>query len=340
MTGYADLSLRLPSTTARWESPAFRAELGAWVASHVGEPTSLEPIKVRPWAAVFRAETPHGVHYAKQSCSTQAFEAALLAELVELAPHHVVPLTALDRERGLLMTPDQGPVLNDSAGDDIDVWCRVVAAGAALQREVAPYVDRLAAIGVTTIEPGDSVGYVQQLLDQLAGLPESDPRAMPAEDRAAVRAHLPVVEGWVEQVTALGLPTTLVHNDLHGNNVFDIDGELRFFDFGDALLMDPLAALFIPLNVLAHGLEAGPDDPRLAYVADAGLEVWSDLVPMDALRATLPMALQLARLGRAEAWASCQAPMNDAEVEEWGDAAAWWLGSLLVDPPLGRLASG
>ena len=337
MPPYADVTLRTPSTSAHWGSPAFRDELTAWIAGHVGEPTGLEPVKMRPWATVWRAETPHGVQFAKQGCSGQAFEAALLAELNHLAPHHVVPLTAFDADRGLLMTPDQGPVLNESAGDDIDVWCRVVAAGAQLQREVAPHVDRLAATGLTTIAPCDAAGYVAQFVDRLALLPEGDPRGMSADDRAAVRAHLPVVAHWAEQVAALGLPTTLVHNDLHGSNVFDIGGELRFFDFGDALLMEPLAALLIPVNVLAHRLEAGPDDPRLARVADAGLEVWSDLAPLSELRAALPVALQLARLGRAESWARCQAPMSDSEVEEWGDSASYWLGSLLLDPPLGHL---
>lgn len=337
MSGYVPVDLRLASASAHWESPAFREELAAWVTAEVGKPTSLEPVKVRAWASVWRAETASGVHFAKQNCSTQAFEAALLAELVDLAPHHVVPLTAVDLDRGLLMTPDQGPVLAENAGDDVDTWVRVVTAGAALQREVAPYVDRLTAAGLTTIAPADVVAYVEQRLDGFAELPDGDRRSMSAEDRTAVRAHLPVVAGWVEQVAALGLPSTLIHNDLHGHNVFDRDGELRFFDFGDALLMEPLAALLIPVNVLAHQLEAGPDDPRLHHVADAGLEVWSDLAPTTELRAALPAALQLARLGRVESWLRCQAPMNDAELEEWGDSAAYWLASLLLDPPMGRL---
>ena len=160
---------------------------------------------------------------------------------------------------------------------------------------------------------------------------------MPAERRAAVRAQLPTVGRRVEQVAALGLPTTLCHNDLHGNNVFDIDGELRFFDFGDALLMEPLAALTLPLTVLADALGAGPDDPGLWRVADAGLEVWSDVAPAAELRAALPAALQLGRLGRVVTWVRCLAPMDDAELAEWGSAAGVALASLLEPPPLGHL---
>ena len=63
--------------------------------------------------------------------------------------------------------------------------------------------------------------------------------------------------------------------------------------------------------------------------------MWTDYAPATALRAALPAALQLARLARTESWIRCTAPMNDAELGEWGDAAAYWLASLVQDPPVG-----
>ncbi|WP_028642258.1 phosphotransferase [Nocardioides sp. URHA0020] len=334
MPRYADIALRLPSTSERWSGDAFRAELTAWIADAVGEPSSLEPVKIRPWATVWRAETPGGVFFAKQNCPTQAHEARLLVALNDLAARHVVPVTAADRDRDLLLTPDQGPVLGESADDDVDTWCRVVAGGAQLQLEVARYADRLAAAGLTTLAPGDCRSYVEVQLDAFAALPAGDRRAMHADDRAAVRALLPAVSAWSEQVGALGLPLTLCHNDLHGRNVFDRGGGLRFFDFADALLMEPLAALLIPINGLAHALDAGPEDPRLHRVADAAVEVWTDYATAAEIRAALPAALQLARLARTESWIRCTAPMDAAELDDWGDAAARWLTSLTRDPLL------
>lgn len=55
-------------------------------------------------------------------------------------------------------------------------WCRVVASGA--------------------------VSYVEQCLDAFARLPEGDLRAMSGEDRAALRAHLPVVARWAGELGA------------------------------------------------------------------------------------------------------------------------------------------
>lgn len=336
MKRYADISLRLPSASERWSGDAFRAELRDWVAAAVGEPLSLEPVQVRPWATVWRAETATGVFYAKQNCSTQSYEAALVVALNDLAARHVVPLTAVDTARGLFLTPDLGTPLGDAgrdADEDVDLWCRVVTAGAHLQLDVARYVDRLIGVGLTVLAPRDCVEYVEEQLACFAALPGGDPRAMPAGQPAAVRAALPQVAGWAEQVAALGLPLTLCHNDLHSRNVFDLGGELRFFDFADAMVTEPLAALLVPLNLLAHRLQLPPDDARLRRVADAGLEVWSEHAPMAELRAALPAALQLARLARTESWIRCTAPMNEAELADRGDAAAYWLGSLLMAPP-------
>jgi hypothetical protein len=327
---YADLFLRLPSTSARWRGPEFRAELTAWVTDVAAAPSSMEPVRDRPWSTVWRAETAHGVFYAKQNTPLQAFEASLMAVLAKIAPDHVVPVTAVDEGRDLLLTPDQGVVLGESAdglSDEAaaDLAVRVVLAGAELQREVAPHADRLMGAGLTRLGPLDVVGYVEQRLDDFARLPASDPRALSPEAATRVSDFLPRLARDCEELASVGLPLTLQHNDLHQFNVFDVDGELRFFDFGDALLSDPLAALWVPLGGLAHRLECTVGDPRVQRVADAALECWTDAASLTELRRVLPAALQLGRLSRAESYVRCYASMNEAELAEYGDAAAYWL---------------
>ena len=317
MVGYAEVGEVQPSASERWQGPAFREELRRWVAGLVGEPTSLEPVKVRPWATVWRAETDTGVFYAKQNCPGQAFEAALVVVLNDLAARHVVPLAGVDFGRGLFLAPDQGEPLGDGTIED---WCRGVAAGAQRQLEVSRYADHLVGAGLTVLAPADCPGYAERRLAELT-LPHP-----PSATRDDVRR-------WSDAVGALGLPLTLCHNDLHGRNVFDRDGELRFFDFADALVTEPLATLLVPLNVLMNQLDCAPDDPRLRRVADAALEVWTEHASMTALRGVLPAALQLARLARVESWIRCTAPMTAAERAEWGGAPEAWLASLGEQPP-------
>jgi len=317
---------------AEWATPAYADLVRDWCASVLGPVGEMTQHRLRPWATVWRIGSASGPHYFKQNCPGQAFEAAAVDVLAELAPQHTVPVRAVDTERGFLLTPDQGPVFGDVAGDDLDSWCRLVATAARFQRAIAPSVDRLTAVGMTVMPVAGSAAYVEQRIADFSALPHSHPSHLPEEQVAALRGRLPAVRAWSEQVAALGLPLTLHHNDLHEHNAFDVDGELRFFDFGDALISEPLGELRIPLAVLAHRLGCDPTDPRLGPVVDAFLEVWSDVVPVAQLRAALPTAMHLAQLGRVESWVRCIATFTEPELAEYGDAPAYWLGTLLQEP--------
>jgi hypothetical protein len=331
---YADLQTRLPSTSARWATDEFRAELSDWVGGHVGPPTAMESVRLRPWSTVWRVEAPAGVHFAKQNTPLQAFEARLAATLVALAPGHVVPVTAADPDRDLLLTPDQGRVLGEVLGEsaeDVDTVSRVMRQAAELQRALVPHVDALAAAGLTAITPADALPYVQQRLDEIAALAPDDPRSFAPGAAERLEAALPSLASAVERVASLGLPVTLNHNDLHPHNVFETDGRMRFFDFGDAVLAEPLGALRGPLAGLAHRLGCAIDDPRLRRAVEPALEVWSDLAPLSELRAALPSALRLDRLARCESWIRCSASMTDDELGEFGEAGTYWLAAAADD---------
>ena len=162
-----------------------------------------------------------------------------MALLARLVPDRVVPVAAA--RDGFLLTPDQGEVFYETAGGDLENWVRLARDAALLQRELVPH--RAEILGrrddpaatrrrpPTTCRRGSS---------STPGWAADDPRVLAPEVAARLRAHLPVVRRWAEEVAALGLPLTLNHNDLHENNVFDVDGRLRFFDFGDALVTEPL----------------------------------------------------------------------------------------------------
>ncbi|WP_323099803.1 phosphotransferase [Intrasporangium sp. YIM S08009] len=327
--------------SVRWTSDAFAAQLGAWVTDaldglEAGGLADLEPVHQRPWSTVWRATTTDAnIFWVKENCPHQAFEAALLEVLSRRAPDRVVPVAAVDTARGLHLVPDQGEVLGASVDPhDIDTWCQVVAEAMHLQRELAGCEPELVAAGLTPLLPLDAADYVVARASQLSTLPEADPRRLDAEASLRVLSLAPRVAEWGEGLDALGLPLALVHNDLHAHNVFATASGMRFFDLGDAVLAHPLTAVFVPLNVLAHRLEASADDPRLRRVADAGLEVWSDVAPAAAMRAALPAAQRLGRLGRVESWLRVTATMTPAELAEHGDAAAWWLAAVGDATPL------
>lgn len=281
-----------------WAGAGLTDEVAQWVGSVLGAVDSVEQSKVRPWAVVWQVRRGEESWYAKANCPGQQFEAELVSVLARLAPSYVVPVTAVDAQRGFLLTPDQGTVFAEQvAADDLAAWTRLVVRAMELARRTSDHGAALLTTGLTG-----------------ARVPEE------VADRVAP---------WQEELDALGLPATLVHNDLHGHNAFDLADGLRFFDFADAVWTHPLATLLVPLNVLSGDLgDPGPDDPRLRRVADAALEVWSDLAPVTELRRAFPAALRLGRLGRAESWARVEPHLSDEDHAEYGGAAAAWLARL------------
>src|SRR5262245_45779387 len=170
----------------RWRTDEFADEVGAWCGSAVGSVRSMENTKLRPWSTVWRVETADGRFYFKQNCLLQGFEAAVALELARFAPHHVVLVAGADPRRGYLLTPDQGPVLREVVGDDLDAWCRVASEGAALQRLAAAEVDSLVAAGMQALPPESAPRYVAARVDQFAGLPDGDPRRLDADAAEAL----------------------------------------------------------------------------------------------------------------------------------------------------------
>ncbi|MGN8026741.1 phosphotransferase [Microbacterium sp. 22242] len=296
-----------------WRTPEFLAELEEWVSRSVGEVRSLQRVKDRPWAAVWRVEAEAGTHFVKQNCPGQQQEARLVRLLARIDPERIVPPVAADPERDLLLTADQGPVLREHPRRS-ELQGALLREAMLLARATVPYVD---ALGLTVLDPAGIAGFAENARAGWRipdGLRAQADRAVAAAERAG------------DEVAALGLPLALQHNDLHDANVFVSEGRIRFFDFGDAVVSSPLAALRFPTESAAAALGTSIDDPRVRRPLDEALEVWSDLAPLPQLHAALPAVWRLAALARAESWHRILASMPSRYVDEqFREADAEWL---------------
>jgi len=95
-----------------------------------------------------------------------------------------------------------------------------------------------------------------------------------ASDHARLRAFRASFARLCGELAAAGVPETMQHDDLHGNNVCSYNGVARILDWGDSCMSHPFLTLFVTFLHLEEmeGLARG--DPWFARLRDAYLEPW------------------------------------------------------------------
>jgi hypothetical protein len=287
--------------------------------------------RVRAWSTHLRVPTDQGMFWFKENAPGQAFEAALIDAVAQIAPDQVVAPLAVDATRGWLLSPDQGATLRALEATDESLWCRLVAEFGELQRRLAPHSEELARAGLPLMLPPDTPQYVRREAQRMSALPADDPEHMEADAAAQVMGAYQPLSRDAELLSSGPIPLSLEHNDLHHNNAFVPPGDqvrLRFFDFGDAVWAHPFSSLLIPLNVMGEEWNVGYDDPRLRRVVDAYLEVWTDLASRSELRELVAPAVRFGRVHRAESYRRLLAYFDDSARKEYGHMPTVWLTTM------------
>lgn len=298
--------------TAVWSSPGWRSAALAWLderfaAAGVTRTGDAEHPHVRAWATAIRVPTDHGAYWLKACGPGTAFEVRLYRVLAELVPGDVLAPLAADPDRGWIVLPDGGPLLGEQLGGaelGRALGAALVRYGR-LQRRLMPAVPRMLAAGVGDMRPP----AMPDALDRALALTRRDLDAgVPDRDRerrhARVAAARDEVAGWCADLAGSALPASLDHNDLHPRNMFwdRPSGRVRFFDWGDAVIAHPFAAMLVPLGMVRDLLGGSTAAPAFVAVRDAYLDLFVDLAPGEDLPATLETACRVATIARAHTW--------------------------------------
>ncbi len=327
----------VPDRVSWWSSAAWRAEATTWIESCLADrgiqvTGAVEQPRVRFWGTALTVPTDAGLMWFKENHPNQGFEAALVERLGGICPERVLPLLAIERTRGWMLTPDQGPTLIHQEGDRGGHRIRVVREFATLQRALSGRRDALLETGLSELDPLDAPDRFSARIDDLATLPARHPFALGPQEASAARARLPVLQRAAAVLAESGIPLSLEHNDLHDNNAFlpDRDGApLRFFDFGDALWAHPFVSLFIPMGQVVE--EDDPTDardhPQGRALIEGYLDAWDDLAPRARLRRAVDAALVLGHLHRLESWWRVAQGTPVEQLDPWRGV----VGYLLLD---------
>jgi len=320
----------------RWRDESWLRGARDWLTDRLAEAgvdvgdAQVEQVRARPWSTQLRVATGAGTFWFKANAAGVAYEAGLVAVLARRCPGHVLPPVAVDAERGWLLLPDGGRTMREveGASTDLAMWERMLVEYAEVQRAAEPHVDELLAAGTPDGRPERLPGLRDALLADRGLLMIGHPDGLAEEQLDALVAGAPAYAAMCAELAAVGVPSSLQHDDLHDNNVFAPEapgGPMRVFDWGDAVVGQPFGTLLVTLRVVAHwtGLPYGA--PELLRLRDAYLEEWTDGWDRATLVEACRLALRVGGVLRSDSYRRALLEATPAGWAEFGDGVPQWL---------------
>ncbi|MFD7153583.1 hypothetical protein ACFV9C_03240 [Kribbella sp. NPDC059898] len=260
-------------------------EVDAWVGRRLGEGGRrvvgpAVTYRARFWSVVRCYPTGDGLVWFKENNPGHRFEAGLVAAMAEVAPEYVVVPVAVDRERGWMLTDDQGATLTREDVADQATRRTVVDALARMQCALHGRVE--APPGVIELAPTAAGDRVRAVAREWAALPSAHPLRISRElHERAERAADVLDRACISDLVPLDLEV----NDVYPANIFAdrSTGVLRprFFDFGNTLWAHPFVTLHGFLDSVAEWTRAPLSPEDRADLVTTYLTVWHNHLAAD-----------------------------------------------------------
>jgi aminoglycoside phosphotransferase (APT) family kinase protein len=274
-----------PARRPDWFRTSWYDEVEAWVDAELaalGRTRTGPCIPANVWSISAAIEIPCSPRpvWFKASCHHFHAEPALTRLVSEMVPEHAPSVVATDDVRAWALLEEIAGVDYLDADPAPAVGAAAARATAALQLRSLDHLAEIEAAGI----PLRDLTMTGRQFDSVLG--ESVELAqLTAEELSAARACRDEVQALFGELGSLGIPTTLVHGDLHTGNLAQDGDALVLYDWSDAALSHP----FLDVDLLGQRLS---DEERASAVA-AYAEAWRAAYP----DADIDRALELA--GRA-----------------------------------------
>jgi hypothetical protein len=337
-----DQDLQLP-----WEQPGWLEQATAWIYTQLAargwhSVGPVELVRLRPWSAFARVSTTNGIAYFKATAPDSHYEAAVTQALARWRPDCTVPILAVDLDRDWLLSADAGPTLHSASPstDQLEHWLKLLPLCVELQLEMADHVPELLALGLFDRRLAQLPHLYTQLMEPNENLRVGlEPGLTPAEYQ-----RLRDLRAWVaaacEQLASVGLPETLVHEEVHSSNVLVSGDRYIFTDWSEGVVTHPLFMMLVTIRATAARLELAEDGPEMRRLRDAYLEPWTTFATRETLLAAFALANRLAMVNRALSWHHGTGSLSKRHKELYADSVPSWLRDFLnAEPSMADLGS-
>ncbi len=259
-----------------------------WIAEHLPAPCrAVERVRQAARSTVLRLTTDAEAVYFKADHVLPPAEATILSRLSRAQPEHVVPVLALDADRGWSLTRDAGPAgLDDAPTAD---WCRIAKSLATVQLDSGLDADGWIAVGCRDRRGERLLHATENMIDD--ALPH-----LADDECGRLTALRPRIAETCGELMADGLAPRLVHQDVVPENVIAHGGRSLLIDWSDTVVGHPFFALDRLLD------SCWSDADRKAAVIDAYLAGFTEFAPIADLRESFQRVLWLRVLYEGLRW--------------------------------------
>lgn len=331
-----------------WQQPAWQSEVRAWILEQLAQLgyeccAEISQPHVRHWSTVMKIPTTAGDLYFKASMPALGYEAALTQRLAELQPGCMLRVLAVDRDRGWMLMPDEGPMLRTLIHTvrDLRHWEVILPRFARAQIELAQHSQDLLTLGALDRRLPGLPAQFDSLLHDRAGLMVGQPGGLSEAQHRRLLDLRPYFADLCADLSRSGLPETLHHDDFHDGNVFvqQQQGDLRytFSDWGESCITHPFFTLLVTLRSIAYRLDLAYGNsehqfqmaPELLHLRDLYLGPWQVFGDLEELRRTCDLAWRAAMANRALTWRRVIAALPEGALGETAVSPAAWLQEFL-----------
>jgi hypothetical protein len=314
---------QIPDLRPPWARAGWFARAAAWMEAELARldrPLTTPVEQVKSWgiSCLLRAGTAAGAVYFKVASARPLFahEPALMRGLAALYPAHIPAPLSVDAERRWMLLADFGEPIG--WGAPVDVQEEMLLCYGAMQRDAAQRAGALLAMGCLDRRLDRLAGQVDPLLADTANLAvQLDPSEI-----ARLRALGPRLKASCAELARYAIPPTLVHGDLHLDNVARVGGSYQFFDWTDGCLAHP----FFDTISIYHNEDADVE----ARLRESYLRMWEGYEPAARLREAWALAKPLCALHQAVSYQHIVANLEDASKPEVASGLPYWLRKLLA----------
>ncbi len=301
-----------PPALQPWEHPGWFATAVEWIEATLPRTERVDQYATWSVSSLLRIETAAGRYYFKAAPTIFGHEAVVTEMLARRFPDAIPGPIVIDGERGWMLTADFGDQL--VATMEPSYWEGSLDALASLQRRSVASVEFL-------LESRCQDRGPRVLQSQVEELATEGSEWLPDAMVQRLRAGLSRFHDLCEEVASAPIPNTLVHGDLHADNIVISDGSYLIFDWTDACIAHPFDAA----TFLRYAERASIDQATCDRWRDHYLRGWEELASYDVTSRLFELVEPLAAMHQVITYRWLLDALDPSECWQFGSAMEDWL---------------